>query len=52
MSVVSGDKYNKRVPVENVLTRAEKELPEKADDASVFIQNYWLGPKSCPESLF
>ena len=51
VTVMHGDKYNERVPVENVLTRAEKELPDKDDDASVFKQNYWLGPNRSPASF-
>ena len=42
VTVVSGDKYDGRFIVENLLTQEAQELPEKTD--STTKTNYWVAP--------
>ena len=59
VTVVSGDKYDGRFIVENLLTQDASELPEKLD--STTKTNYWVAPNGkaasfvlnlgCPKSF-
>ena len=49
MTVVSGDKYDGRFIVENLLTQDAKELPEAVGGPS--NTNYWVAPNGAAASF-